>query len=152
MRKDKKKKTRGNEVDSIIKQNNRRAKVGNSHGKPNKISKNGTNSPRHAAVCHGVTREEEDGSSGACVLGAGGYCGNIFVWDFGRLLVATPEVMHQWDTCSIKQRNHGRHFFVVWEVIHRKKRENCDVTQSLQLSTTSLCEFLVIFLLLVRLK
>ena len=74
-----KKKTRGNEVDSIIKQNNRRAKVGNSHGKPNKISKNGTNSPRHAAVCHGVTREEEDGSSGACVLGAGGYCGNIFV-------------------------------------------------------------------------
>ena len=35
-------------------------------------------------------QKEEDGSSGACDLGAGGYCANISIWDSGRLLVATP--------------------------------------------------------------
>ena len=50
---------------------------------------------KNAAVCQDATREEEDGSPCACDLGAGGYCGNIFVWDFGRLLVAALGLMHQ---------------------------------------------------------
>ena len=60
----------------------------------------------NAAVCQDVTSKEEDGSSGACVLGAGGYCGNIFVRDFGRRLVATLGKMHQWDTYSMWNHKH----------------------------------------------
>ena len=38
--------------------------------------------------------KKEDGSSGACNLEAGGYCGNIFVWDVGRLLMDMPGIIH----------------------------------------------------------
>ena len=51
---------------------------------------------QNAAVCLDATRKEQDGSLGECFLGAVGYCGNIFVWDFGRLLAAAPGIMHQW--------------------------------------------------------
>ena len=39
--------------------------------------------------------------------------------------------------------------FVVGQVVYRKETANCDVNLNLRLSSTSLCEFLVIFLLLV---
>ena len=52
------------------------------------------NLQKNAAVCHDATRKEENRSLDACALAARGYCGNIFVWGFGRLLVATLEIMN----------------------------------------------------------
>ena len=63
-------------------------------GKPTKIRKF-ERTHQNAADCQDAARKEENGLLGACALGAGGYRGNIFVWDSGRLLVAMPGIVLQ---------------------------------------------------------
>ena len=47
-----------------------------------------------------MTRKEQDESSGVCDMETRGYCGNIFIWDFGRLLVAMPGISIS-ETCTV---------------------------------------------------
>ena len=77
---------------------------------------------KNAAVCQDTTRKEEDGSSGACDLGNGAYCGNIFIWDIGHLLVAMLGIIHRWDKYSMRNYKAYCLYYICETTLHWQER------------------------------